>query len=263
MLDTPQVDPAVAGQSAGNDPQGGQSSGTPNPSPAAPSQPTTPENLQGKSQDELVKMYGDLNKKLGEQGGELGNLRKYKQQMDAVLEVIAKDQPLYQNVETALKKAAGTVEDNAGSVPTGQATPSSDGDAETRSVVEGQLINEFAKDNGLNGLTDTEKAQVFQAIGKELVEIYDPSGKKNPSEVIKSIPLPGLRKALDKSFVLVQAKAGVSVGSRAEIGGIPSAPGGSNQNKGSLSPAELEVAKKQGVTPDEYLKNKQLLINGE
>lgn len=255
----PQSDPAAAGQSPANDPQqGGQSAGTAPtsgaPASSAPSQ--IPENLQGKSTEELVKMYGELSQKMGEHSGELGTLRDYKNKMDTVLQVVYEDRNLYDSLDGALKKKAGVSDTQ----PTGQpATPQADN--ETREVVESQLINQFADKHGLNTVPAEKRRDLFAELGNELVDIYDPTRKKTPTEVIKSIPLKALPGALEKAMTLYKARAGGDSGlptpSNGEIGSMSA---GSIQSQTvSLTEAEKAAAKKMRISEDDYLVNKKAL----
>lgn len=251
LENNPQADPE-SGQSVNNDPQGGQSSGNNQPS-AAPSN-NIPENLKGKSAEDLVKMYGEAERKLGQQGSEVGELRKYKEQMDVVLDTIYKNPDLYKSVESAMTKQ------NQPQQPAEQADQTNSADAETRQVVEGQIINQFADRAGLNDMSPEDKQKTFTGIANEIVDMYDPTRRSQPSEIIKKLPLSSLNKILDKAYTLYQKTSGVETNPRAEIGSVASGSLSSPQGKG-LTEEEKSIARKQGVSEEDYLKNKTLLIN--
>lgn len=251
MLDDTNVDPAAAGQSTTNDPQpqGGQSEGTPSGTNDAPS--NTPNNLKGKTSDDIVKMYGEAQSQIGKLSTELGDLRKFREQMNPVLEVIQEDRDIYDKLDNTLKKKAGVV------VPDKPSGETVNTDNETRSVVESQIINQFIDRNGINTLDQETKGKVLSQVGKELINMYDLSGKATSSEVISKINLSTLDQKLQDALLLSKAKYGFKVDPAAEIGSISS--GSLNTNSDKLSTDEAKVAKRMGVSEEDYIKNKKLL----
>lgn len=248
MLDDNNADPQ--GQPAANDPQGGQSEVKPGNSNDAPS--NIPDNLKGKTYEDIVKMYGEAQSQLGKVSGEVGELRKFREQMNPVLEVITEDKDVYDKIDTTLKKKAGVV------VPEVTPDPTVEKIDETRSVVEGQIINQFADKNRLNGLDEDTRKKVFTGVGQELVRMYDPSGKLTTKEVLSKINLSTLPDALENALILVQHKAGIKIDPAAEIGSIPSGSVSTRVDK--LTADEARVAKKMGLSEEEYLANKKALI---
>src|SRR3990172_3648297 len=61
----------------------------------------------GKSTEEVLKSYNELQKKLGEQATEVGELRSFRDQMDPVLQAVWADPELYQRLDDKIKKQRG------------------------------------------------------------------------------------------------------------------------------------------------------------
>ena len=223
-----------------------------------------PENLKGKEPGELVKMYGELERKLGEQGHELGEKRKFEQQMSLVLQAIYSDSEMTERVKAKIAELSGQK-------PKGDTkeTKIETKDTETRQAVEAQLIREFENKTGLSNLDSEKRGEVNQKIGQELAEMLDPSGKKTYAEILDSIDLSRLPTYLDKAYkladldgeiqgVVQEASVKARQNSNAAIGNIPS--GGISASDVTLTPAERETARKMGIPEEDYLKNKKELI---
>lgn len=251
--DTPNADPQ--GQSATNDPQkGGQSEGN-GATPTSNDAPlNTPDNIKGKSYEDLVKMYGEAQSQLGKMSGEVGQLRQFRDQMNPVLEVITEDREVYDKIDTNLKKKAGVV------VPE-TSTPKTEEVDDTRSTLENRIIREFFDKHGITTLEPEKRDKLGQAISKQLLNMYDPSGKLSANEIVSKIKLNDLSNSLEDAFILAKAKTGIEIDLAAEIGSMPS--GSVNTKVDKLSPEEEKVAKKQGLTPEQYLESKKLQMQAE
>jgi len=225
----------------------------------APNQ-SVPEKLQGKSSDDLISMYGNLERKLGEQGHELGEYKKFRQDMDLVLNAIYADPETKSLVEKNMRKLTGVDKSNQASQPTVDPRVS-----ETRSAMEAQIINSFAAKSGLDSLPADQRPEVFKKIGDELVDMLDPTGTKTYAQVLAGINLQKLPLLLEKAYFLAdkdgmidkataQARAQFQQNASAAIGSM-SAVGGSNEER--LTPEERQTAKKLGVSEADYLKYKK------
>ena len=226
----------------------------------APKQ-SVPEKLQGKSSEDLISMYGNLERKLGEQGHELGEYKKFRQDMDLVLNAIYADPDTKSLVEKNMRKLSG-VDQNSSNRDQPQVDPRV---SETRSAMEAQIINGFAAKNGLDSLPAEQRPEVFKKIGDELVDMLDPTGTKTYAQVLAGINLQKLPSLLEKAYYLAdkdgmidkataQARAKFQQNASAAIGSMSSA-GGSNEER--LSPEERETAKKLGVSEADYIKYKK------
>ncbi len=234
-------------------PEGGKTEGQEN----APLQ-SVPKNLEGKSQNDLIKMYGELERKIGEQGTELGQKRQFEKEMGVVLQAIYANPDVKSGVEKEMQKILGVEPKKNGETK---------GD-ESREVLEGQIIGGFLERKGLYALPQEEQAQAVNGIARELREMLDPSGKKTNEQIGKEIDLRNLPVYLEKAYTLANrdgeiqkavktglAKAGV--GRAGIIGGIQSS-GNVNESE-TLSEDERHVAKRLGISEEDYLKNKKKL----
>ena len=238
-------------------PEDGQTKGQEN----APLQ-SVPDNLKGKTTTDLVKMYGELEHKLGAQGTELGQARKFQEEMAIVLKAIEQDPDVKSGVEKNMRKVMGITEDS----PKSGESKSSSTDTETRRAVEGQIIREFEEKSGLNTLDQEKKAEVFKRIGDELSDMLNPGGNKSYSEVLDSVNLTKLPAMLEKAYFLADREGIVKKAAeegRAKAmqdrGGIIGNISSSSRQEGSdtLTSEERLVARKLGISDEDYLKSKQ------
>jgi len=232
----------------------------------APKQ-SVPDNLQGKSTTDLVKMYGELERKLGEHSSELGESRKFKQEMGVVLQAIYSDPNLTEAVKKEILKISGQeTKPDEDKKPT--SSVSEDSIKEIRRVQEQTIMKGFEDKYGFSGLDSEKKQEAYNKVGDALLNLLDPGGKKSRDEVLDSIDLTRLPYYLDNAYYLANRdgeleKAGKEGMARAMqnrggmIGGIPSS--GSVSSSDSLTTDEREVARKMGISDQDYLKNKKEL----
>lgn len=217
-----------------------------------------PEKLQGKDAAEIAKMYAEAERKLGEAGNELGQHRKFQQEMAVVLQAINADSDLKASVEKQLRKMAGDEPDKP------EKNIGERKSDDTRKVVEAQVIQQFEQRVGLNALTFEEKEKVYKKIGDELLDILDPSGNKSYNEVLDSVDLSRLPRLLDKAYILAtqdsdtqkqidEAVARARENSEGMIGNIPSS--GGNSTGQSLTADQQKVARRLGISDEDYLKS--------
>jgi hypothetical protein len=221
----------------------------------------------GKSTEDLVKMYTELEKKLGEQSGELGEHRKYRDQMDVVLRAIYSDTDLYNKVDTKIKEQQGITTEVPKETKAPEVAPTVDND--TRRAVENQIIADFERKYGLENLPPEKKREMHVKIGNALARLADPGGKKTYAEILNSISLQNLPSFLEDSYFIANkselietAKLEALTRNRenegATIGSIPSSSG--NSSSVELTPAERETAEKMRIPPDKYLERKKQII---
>lgn len=239
------------------DPEGGNSGESEKKNTEALS--NIPEHLSGKSVDDLVKMYGELERKLGEQSGLVGEAKKLKENQRLLADAIYSDSELAKKVEAALQKKLGI------SMDTGK-KDKGDGDAasevaDLRRAHENRVINDFSEKFGLNKLKTDEKESILKKIGGELADMVDPTGNKPMAEVLKGVSLEKLPKLLEKAYYLATMDDVMSgkddVTRFASIGRVSSSSSGSSDSDDGLTQSELDVAKKLGIDPEKYKKRKK------
>lgn len=226
-------------------------------------QSVTPESLKGKSADELVGMYAEAQRKIGEQGNELGNLRQFQRDAAVVLQAINQNPDIREKVETELLKIQGINPDEVKKEePTAKVDAAT---VDTRKAVEGQIMKDFEQDYGLTNLDSEKRSQIYMAVGRELHDMLNPGGDKTIPQILDSIELTKLRGMLDKAYYLatrdqvvadaakegeLRAKQNLS----AAIGGISSSSEISKEAE--LNSEERDVARRLGMSEEDYKKHK-------
>ena len=224
-----------------------------------------PESLRGKDTTELVKMYGELEKKLGEHSSELNQARQLKADMSTILQAVYSDPTLTNQVKEQIRKVSG-IESKEDPKKENKETSPVKADTETRRVLEGQIVREFENQYGLTNLSPEKRQEVYQKIGTELIDLVDPGGNLTLPEVISSINLEKLPKYLANAFKLAnldgdiekatsEAQLKARKNAQGVIGSIPSS--GSVSEELEMTPEERETAKRLGITEEKYLKNKK------
>lgn len=222
-----------------------------------------PDNLKDLSQGDLIKMYGELERKLGEQSQTVAEAKKIRENQQLLAEAIYGDQELHERLEKRLKKVMGyeTEEDSK------EKKESGDGEdpklADLRRSHENRIISEFSSKYGLDQMNSDERQKVMKKVGAQLADLVDPTGKKNMNQVLEAISLEKLPNLLEKSFYLANMESITSGGEAlngaqnlASIGRVSSSSvkGGPSE---SLSERESLIAKKLGLNPDDYLQEKK------
>jgi len=220
----------------------------------------------GKGTEELVKMYSELEKKLGEQSSEVSESRKFREQMDVVLQAIWADKNIYDNIDKKICEMRGVPSETPKELSTQQ--PVSSVDLDTRRAMENQIISDFERKYGMDQLQPDKKREMNVKIGNALARLADPGGKKTYAEILESISLQNLPSFLGDSYLIAnkddlveKAKLEALTQRRetegAAIGSIPSSSGTSSTE---LTPAEREAAEKLKIAPDKYLERKKQII---
>lgn len=254
---------------AGPENNNGQPATTPDPSSSSDGQsaPDTnkgtevpsqlPQHLQGKGIEDVVKMYGELERKFGEQSGEVGKLRKVAEQFDFINKVVSQDKDLLEKFESAINRVSGKTTPPAtrddGKKGNGEV------DSGSRKYLENKIVDDFAGSYGLNDLKPEEKQEELTRVGRALIDMLDPTGQRDVNEVLASIPLEKLPQYLDNAYWVANkdkiAKGNVPQ-NFASIGRM-STSSSKSESQATLTDSEREIAKKLGVAEDAYLKNKQ------
>jgi hypothetical protein len=236
-----------------------------------------PENLKGKSPDEIAKMYVNLEKKLGEQSGEVDAARKLKEQTETMLRAVWSDPDLYRQVEAGVKKyvSGDTIPDTR---PKDKSKDDKSGGeakdqkevnpevAEIRKSEENRVLNEFFTKFGYNNLEEKTRQDKYSQLAVSLAELVDPQGKRPIKEILSSIPLSKLPKYLENAHFIAHKGELIEQGKRSErvsqfetqnasIGSFAASSSGKD-NGVTLTKSEREVAQKMGISEEKYAKQK-------
>jgi len=218
-----------------------------------------PEKLAGKSTEDLVKMYGELERKFGEQSHTVAEAKQLKRNQELLAQAIYSDPDLTAKVEKQLKKLTGDDSDSSTdkkeSVEDSRLT-------DLRRSHENRIISDFSKDFGFDDLKPEEKQSALKKVGKELADLIDPSGKKSMADVLSSVSLERLPKLLEKAYFLsnmdkITSSDPKDMADFASIGRFSSSSSKGDSSNSKLSDSELAVAKKLGVSPEKYLESKK------
>lgn len=219
-----------------------------------------PEKFQGKESSDIIKMYGDLERKLGEQSTTIAEAKQIKQNMEIIAKAVASDPDLADRLEKAAQSVMYGKDDDKGKKDSdgeGKPTPDPRVD-EMRRVTEGQIIDSFAEKHGIDTKSEDGK-KMMKEVGKTLADMLDPSGKKSVQQVLDSVGLEHLPKALENAFWMANKDAIIegkeSTVDFASIGRISSSSSKSDP-KETLTDSERSVAQKLGVSEKDYLKYK-------
>jgi len=248
----------------------------------------TPEKLQGKSPEEVTKMYVELEKKIGEQSTKVSEAKKLRDDMDVVLKAIWADPDLYRQVETGIKKYQ-----SGDSLPEGRGlkdkmpdkkTDDKKGDEEAkkdqevnpevleiRKSEENRVLNDFFKKFGYSNLNQDQRKEKYAQLAMSLAELVDPSGKRPIANVLRTIPLSKLPKYLENAHFIVNKDELIQKGKRsamisqeennqASIGSF-AASSGKKDGSVQLTNRERDVARKMGVSEEKYAKRKAEMID--
>lgn len=214
----------------------------------------------------------ELARKVGELTGKLGEAEQYKQKTEPVLELIFGDQELYQTVLKKYQdKVSGKDTSTADEANKGKDTKPDEPvvskiEQDNRNTLIAQTVSGWEAKHGIDKLETEKKAEINNKVLGNLKEMLDPAGTgKEGAALLEGVSLQALPKLLDNAFFLAtreereeniknQAVSDFAAGSTGIIGALPSSSVGSEEV--TLSAKEREIARKQGVSEEQYLKNK-------
>ena len=234
------------------------------------SQDDLPENLKNKSAEEIVTMYRNLEKKLGEQSGEVKQARDTQEKMNLVLQAIWRNPDVYRGVERemqSLAKGEAVLTDRKPSeIPTDgegkkeAGKPEEAADSDSRRYLENQIISDFQKKFGLERLPAQERQELMQKISTTWANMLDPKGRKTKQELLASVELDTLPTQLENAYWITHKDSLDSRGDlpNQDVASVGSMPTSSGKSEGGETTAEeRKTAEKLGVSPDKYIKRKQ------
>jgi len=213
-----------------------------------------PKNLEGKTAEEILKMYSEAERKIGEQSGEVREARETVARWQPIIDTIWENPEIFQSLETALQKKSNPSDNTPKETPV-QATPDQ---SETRTATEGLIISKFEDRYGIDKMPDSERVELKQKIGQE---IFDLTG-----QTISQLPLSKLETVLEKAFILANKDKireagkleGIAESQGNYAGMIGAIPSSSGQTESiTLSQKEREVAQKLGISAEKYLERKK------
>lgn len=213
-----------------------------------------------KSQEDLERSYKELESKMGGHAkteAELKELQEFRDQVAPFLNFAVQDE----EVLNKYKKAAGILpsEDKA----TKKDAPSSGESQAILDVVvstEGRIVSDFEKEHGFDSLSDEEKVTLRQSMGKYMGGWLAGTGRTRPN-------LTELPNFLEQAYTLAGADkmkkrakdegaADVYTAQLANGGVFSSAPA-KKTNKIELTADEKKIARKMGLSEEDYLKGKE------
>lgn len=220
-----------------------------------------PEKFKDKTQEEIVKAYLEAEKKIQNSGTELSKYKTELTNWEKLGQIIESD-------PTLLKLVTEKAYEYSGKKPPTTVNAQGSTRDDTRLATENMIVSRFEEQNGINRLDNEKRTELYKKIGNELADILDPGGTKPVAELMNSIPLNKLESYLGKAYQLatandveerarVKALAEARANSDAIFSSMPST--GVRGNVTSLTPEEKAVAKKMGITEEQYLKQKQTL----
>lgn len=238
--------------------QDGQSNDKPE---TLPAQDDLPEKFKGKTAVDIAKSYQELEKKLGEHD----LTKKQLSQWQTLGKVIKSNPELEKQILAEIDKIEGK---------SSVASPEDRSKApdDTRPALQNTIIGTFEKNFGIDRLPSEKKKDLFEKIATELGDIYDPDGRLSTAQVLNLIPLDRLPKVLEKVYKLATAgdeaeqnrlRGLLEARQNAEamIGSIPSS--GVKGGQPQLTPQQREVARKQGISEQDYIKQLREIEEGK
>jgi len=203
-----------------------------------------------KSPEELAKAYKDLEKKLGEQGEELGYARQFVEIAQPILQQVQDDPELFKAVEAKFKK---NTDDSKDKKPDGK----KEGNLEdVRSVTSDLILAKFEEKKGITKLSPDERKQIREKIGSVI--------KRTTGQYLTDVDLRRLGQVLEDAYIVAnydklvdKAKSGTQDEDDLDDGRIGNLSAKSGKSEEYLTPDELRVASKMGLTKEQYLSGKK------
>ena len=255
--------PSVEGQTPGSD--NGSNSSSQN---TAQGSFQVPDHLKGKTNEEVIQMYQNLEKKLGENSSEVSEARKLKKDMEVLVNAIYQDPERFKQASKWIDSYLGISTDEKNDTDTSKTGTQNEGKPQsddTRKYLQDKSLVEFYQKHGIDKLPAEERKSYQSKIAQTLAELQDPGGTKSFSQIFDAIPVNKLSQYLDASYKVAfpdEYARRISSSSQldeeenrfASIGSMGASSSGDTGR--GLSAEEKFMAQKLGMSESEYLKNK-------
>lgn len=220
--------------------------------------------LEGKDNGQLIEMYGNLERKVGEMSGEVKQKDELIKQMNIVLAAIEKDPTRSELVKNWIKELSGDDSDK-------KDVKKDDKGSDTRRAVESEIVRKFESRYGLDKLKGEDKAKAQTKLGNALWELADPKGEyKSYEELLDHIPLQKLDRLLENAYwvsnrdvisekIQLEERAKKRENDMASIGGLSSASI-NEQGEVELTPDEIKTAQKMNIPVEKYKARKKEIL---
>lgn len=221
--------------------------------------------LADKTTAQLVEMYGNLERKMGETSGEIKQKDELIKQMNIVLAAIEKDPTRSELVKKWIQELDG------GEGADKKDIKKDDKGSDTRRAVESEIVRKFESRYGLDKLKGEDKAKAQTKLGNALWELADPKGEyKSYEELLDHIPLQKLDRLLENAYwvsnrdvisekIDLENQAKKRENDLASIGGLSSASI-NEQGEVELTPDEIKTAEKMKIPVEKYKARKKEIL---
>jgi len=190
-----------------------------------------------KTKGEVWTSYKEAERKISEQGTELGKYKEFAETAGPIFDIIQNDPELLEKIRS---KASGGTETPSTFKKEDKETPTPPIDSSARSVLKIQIVNQFEIDTGISKLDDESKKAVRNSIGKSMTRWVKP-GEELPIENLREIFDDALILAKNKDSKLKTMLDGVAdSGNDGAFSSMPS--GGSRTDDIRLTPEQEKVA---------------------
>jgi len=227
--------------------------------------------VKDKSQGQLMEMYGEASKKLGEMSESERQKTEVLKKMNVILAAIGKDPTREKMVKLWIDELNGGDGDGDGGGD-GKDKKTDPALTDVRRSQESEIINRFEARYGIDKLAADKKKEDHIKIGNALWELVDPRGEfKNYEQMLDSVPLQKLDKMLENAYwianrdkvqsdLAIARKAERDVAEMGAIGGISSSSAGGEGEDINLTQEQRYAAKKMGVSEDKYKERMKEII---
>lgn len=202
-----------------------------------------------KSTEEVAKALKEAETKMGEMSSEVGKAREFAQTVQPLLETLRNDPELFKQVDEALRKR---------NVPHVDADKRPDVvNKEVRDVTSDLIIQRFEERYGIDKMDAEKRRELRNKIGTQVTDLT--------GQPLDSVDLRRLPQVLESAYILankdklvdkakLEAQIEAKQNADGTIGSLSSQPG---KSQASLTAEEERVAKKMGLTSEEYIASKK------
>lgn len=229
---------------------------------------TWKDKVTGKTQEQLIEMYGQLSQKLGEMSASEKQKSEVLKKVNVILAAIGKS-PEREKMVKAWIDEFGTGDDGEGGEDDKKKIDPALMDV--RKSQENEIVGNFESRYGIDKLPEEQRKEMQGRIGNALWDLVDPRGEyKTYQEMLDSIPLQKLDRMMENAYWIANRDKISSELREAQeskrkadqmgaIGGLSSASIGGEEEI-ELTTEELRAAKSMKVTPEKYKERKREIL---